>query len=243
MHACLVASVMSDSATLWAMAHQAPLSRQKYWNEFLCPPPQDLPNSGTEPLSHVSCISRPVLYCWGLSWWFSWWRTHLQCGRFGFSPWVGKILWRREQLPTPVCWPGEFHGLCSPWSLKETEWLSLSLLYRRYHLGSPLKSRHGHLSISTRNLGPPWLCLWWLCSVTQSRLTPCEQQPAMLFCPWYFPGKNTGVDCDLPQGFSWPRDRTCVSCIGRRILHGFRGSWTSSGLSQSLVSAMDGSSL
>ena len=27
------------------------------------------------------------------------------------NPWVGKIPWRREQLPTPVFWPGEFHGL------------------------------------------------------------------------------------------------------------------------------------
>ena len=27
-----------------------------------------------------------------------------------FDPWVGKIPWRREQLPTPVFWPGEFHG-------------------------------------------------------------------------------------------------------------------------------------
>ena len=26
-------------------------------------------------------------------------------------PWVGKIPWRRERLPTPVFWPGEFHGL------------------------------------------------------------------------------------------------------------------------------------
>ena len=24
---------------------------------------------------------------------------------------VGKIPWRREKLPTPVFWPGEFHGL------------------------------------------------------------------------------------------------------------------------------------
>ena len=23
---------------------------------------------------------------------------------------VGKIAWRREQLSTPVFWPGEFHG-------------------------------------------------------------------------------------------------------------------------------------
>ena len=24
--------------------------------------------------------------------------------------WVGKIPWRREQIPTPVFWPEEFHG-------------------------------------------------------------------------------------------------------------------------------------
>jgi len=28
----------------------------------------------------------------------------------GFDPWVGKIPWRMEQLPTPVFSPGEFHG-------------------------------------------------------------------------------------------------------------------------------------
>jgi len=26
------------------------------------------------------------------------------------SIWVLKIPWRRERLPTPVFWPGEFHG-------------------------------------------------------------------------------------------------------------------------------------
>ena len=33
--------------------------------------------------------------------------------RPGFDPWVGNIPWRRERLPTPVFWPGEFHGLRS----------------------------------------------------------------------------------------------------------------------------------
>ena len=28
----------------------------------------------------------------------------------GFNPWVRKIGWRREWLPTPVFLPGEFHG-------------------------------------------------------------------------------------------------------------------------------------
>ena len=32
---------------------------------------------------------------------------------------VGKIPWRRERLPTPIFWPGEFHGLYSPWGCKE----------------------------------------------------------------------------------------------------------------------------
>ena len=30
--------------------------------------------------------------------------------RFRFDPWVRKIPWRREQLPTPVLLPGESHG-------------------------------------------------------------------------------------------------------------------------------------
>ena len=73
--------------------------------------------------------------------------------------WVGKIPWRREWLPTPVFWPGEFLGPYSPWGRKEldmTEWLSLSphihfashgsrshfnfqiLLYKKYILGASL---------------------------------------------------------------------------------------------------------
>ena len=45
-------------------------------------------------------------------------------GRPGFDPWAGKILWRRERPPTPVSWPGEFHGLNRPWGRKESAGLS-----------------------------------------------------------------------------------------------------------------------
>ena len=43
-----------------------------------------------------------------------------------FDPWVGKTLWRREQLRTRVIWPGEFHGQgslagYSPWDPKEPD--------------------------------------------------------------------------------------------------------------------------
>ena len=51
-------------------------------------------------------------------------RIHLQYRRPGFDPWVGKIPWRKERLPTPVFWPREFHGLYSPWVAKSRTQLS-----------------------------------------------------------------------------------------------------------------------
>ena len=36
-----------------------------------------------------------------------------------FNSWVGKIPWRRKWLPTPIFWPGEFHGVT-----KSCIWLS-----------------------------------------------------------------------------------------------------------------------
>ena len=57
-------------------------------------------------------------------------KSSCNAGRPGFDSWVGKIPWRREQLPTPVFWPGEFHGLYSPCGRNvsdTTEQLSLAL--------------------------------------------------------------------------------------------------------------------
>ena len=53
-------------------------------------------------------------------------KASLQGGRPGFDPWVGKIPWRRGRLPTPVFWPGEFHGRrslagYSPWGRRESD--------------------------------------------------------------------------------------------------------------------------
>ena len=74
-------------ATIWPVAHQAPLSvgypRQESWRVLRISSPRDLP-----------------------------------CR---FDPWVGKILWRRKSLPTPVFLPGEFHGLYSSWGHKELD--------------------------------------------------------------------------------------------------------------------------
>ena len=65
----------------------------------------------------------PIPVFLGLPWWLRWWIC-LQCGRPGFTPWVRKIPWRREWLPTPVFLLGEFHELrslvgCSLWGREE----------------------------------------------------------------------------------------------------------------------------
>ena len=45
-------------STLWTVAHQAPLSmgfsRHEYWSGLPFPPPENLPNQGIEPTSHMS---------------------------------------------------------------------------------------------------------------------------------------------------------------------------------------------
>ena len=60
MHACQVASVVSDSATLWTVAFQPPLSmglsRQAYWSGLPYSPPGDLPDPRIEPASPLSPV-------------------------------------------------------------------------------------------------------------------------------------------------------------------------------------------
>ena len=56
-----VASVVSDSMTLWTVAHQAPLSmgfsRHEYWSGLPCPPPGALSDPGIEQV----CLTSPEL--------------------------------------------------------------------------------------------------------------------------------------------------------------------------------------
>ena len=57
-------------------------------------------------------------------------------GDLGSIPGLGRFPWRNERLPTPVFWPGEFHGLYSPWGHKEldtTERPSLVILPGESH--------------------------------------------------------------------------------------------------------------
>ena len=53
-----LASHVQFFATLWTVAHQAPLfmrfSRQKCWSGLACPSPRDPPDPGFEPMSLIS---------------------------------------------------------------------------------------------------------------------------------------------------------------------------------------------
>ena len=58
-YVCVCAySVLSNSANLWTVALQGPLSmgffRQEYWSGLPCPPPGDLPDTGIKLASLMS---------------------------------------------------------------------------------------------------------------------------------------------------------------------------------------------
>ena len=82
---------------------------------------------------------------------------------------LDSIPGRRERLPTTVFWPGEFHGLCSPWGHKEsdmTERLSLHFtsLYRipgsRIEINDVWKKQDSLVAQAVKNLPAvqePWV--------------------------------------------------------------------------------------
>ena len=53
--ACCCSVMFNSFATSWSIAHQAPLCmgffQQEHWSGLPCPPPEDLPDPGIEPIS------------------------------------------------------------------------------------------------------------------------------------------------------------------------------------------------
>ena len=78
--------------------------------------------------NHMFSLNSFLQYCVnicleGLCRWLSGKKFACECRRLGFSPWVGKIPWRRKWQPSPVLLPGESHGQrnlagCIPWGRK-----------------------------------------------------------------------------------------------------------------------------
>ena len=88
--------------------------------------------------------------------------------------------WRRETLPTPVFWPGEFHSPGVHKELDTTEWLSLSLFtgtqWRREEPGT-LQS----MGLQSQT----WLNNWTTTTRTlRSVQTTSWQRVVDLTCPW-----------------------------------------------------------
>ena len=79
----------------------------------------------------LRCEARSLLVECGLRSYGTWLSCSLACGTLVRSlpalweTWVRSLDWEdpleRERLPTPVFWPGEFHGLYSPWGRKESD--------------------------------------------------------------------------------------------------------------------------
>ena len=63
------------------------------------------------------------------------------------------IPWRRERLPITVFWPGEFHGLYSPWGRKESDMTFTSLTH----------SKNIELLLEMRNISPDEGSWTYLC--------------------------------------------------------------------------------
>ena len=131
-----------------------------------------------------------------------------------FDAWVGKIPWRRAWQPTPVFLPREFSRQrslvgYSPWGPKESdtaEWLTFFWPVTSTLAPRPIL----FLSVVACGL------------VAKSCLTLATPRTVTYrrFCPWDFPGKNTGVSCHfLLWGSSRHRNQTPVSCATCGLLH------------------------
>ena len=121
--------------------------------------------------------------------WLSWLRICLQCKRPGFDPWVRKIPWRKERLPTPVFWPGGFHGLYSLWNSpgRNTGVGSLSLLQGIF---------------PTQGSNPGLLHCRWILYQLSHKGSPKTVE-------W--------VAYPFSRGSSQPRNQTGVSCLAGRF--------------------------
>ena len=151
---------MSDSATPWTVALQAPLSigiLQARILEWLAMPSS---RGSSQPwdrthISYVSCFGRWVLgtlapcgrpyitytmYKFRPPWWLSQSRIRLQFRRPGFDPWVGKIPlkkgMRREWQSPPVSLPRKSHQQkilagYSPWGCKDLD-TTTTTMYKLY---------------------------------------------------------------------------------------------------------------
>ena len=108
-----------------------------------------------------------------------------------WETWVGKIPWRRERLPTPVFWPGEFRGL-SP---------------------SGCRVRHNWVTFTFTILSLQLLSGVWLCDLT-GLLCPWNfpGKNSGVGCPFLLGGSSRPRDWTLL--LHWPAGSLPQSHLG-----------------------------
>ena len=132
--------------------------------------------------------------------------------------WVGKTPWRRERLPTPVFWPGESHGLNSPWGHKESD----------------MTERLSHFHWVKTHAWVFWvlLCLRWVFTAAHGLSLVAVsgrdsswgyvgfslQWPLLLWSTAWW-SWSTGLVSPRHVGSSQTRDRTCGPCTGQHVLN------------------------
>ena len=113
----------------------------------------------------------------------------------GFDPWVGVFPRRRERLPTPVFWPGEFPGLYSL--------LLLLSRFSRVRLCATPETAPPFLGFSRQERwsGSPFLqCMQVKSEREVAQSCPTLRDPMDCSLPGssahgIFPGKSTGAGC------------------------------------------------
>ena len=77
---CWITSIVSDSATLWTVARQAPLSmefsRQEYWSGLPFISPRKIPDPGIEPEFLKSPVLAGVFFTTNATWEYTHTHTH-----------------------------------------------------------------------------------------------------------------------------------------------------------------------
>ena len=136
--------------------------------EVLCSAHREMLSCFSKPDFLVEPIYRDIIILLRVALVAQRWSVCLQCGRAGFSPWVGKIPWRRKWQSTPVFLPGESHGRrslvgYSPRGHKE--WDMTEQLHFHFQEGSEcpfLKDQRNHELTKGRSgiQTQTWHCLW-----------------------------------------------------------------------------------
>ena len=121
----------------------------------------------------------------GLPWWLRCWSICLKFGRPVFSPWVGKICWRRAWQPTPVFLPGE-----SAWTEEAHGLESQRIGYNR-------GTKHTHTFLKYLQFSSVQFSL----SVVSDSLRPHESQHDRPPCP----SPSPGVHSDSCPSSPWCR--------------------------------------